>query len=154
MPWRQWVKNPSSLQGRATSVRLFRQASICVNTVVYSSKVSFTADSMRLRWCFTLFTQDSQRPPKCGERSGMNFHVIFCEVQNWETPPCVFWSSRKSNRCFKSFWAPTKLDPWSLHMSDGFPLRAMKRLKDASDVRSETNSRWIAFTDNDTNTQM
>ena len=56
-----------------------------------------------------------------------------------------------------SFAAPTKLDPLSENISDGFPLRAMNRRRDAinaSVVKSETTSKCTAFTVKDTKTHM
>jgi len=48
-----------------------------------------------------------------------------------------------------------KFDPWSLQIDEGFPLRAMKRLRQAINAsvdRSETSSRWTPLMDIDTKT--
>lgn len=53
--------------------------------------------------------------------------------------------------------APTKLVPWLLHMSVGFPRREMNILRcvmKASVVRYENNSKCTAFTESETNTQV
>ena len=78
---------PSSSEGRATSGRLLRQASICASTVVISSKVSLTLLATLRRCDLKLFTVASQMAPKCGARSGINFHCIFCVEQNAEICP-------------------------------------------------------------------
>ena len=52
--------------------------------------------------------------------------------------------------------APTKLEPLSLHIMEGFPNQAMKRRSvamKASVVKSETSSRCTALTDKEMKTQ-
>ena len=105
-----------------------------------------------------LLTADSHSPPKCGARSGMNLHSILLDVQNseitiWEL---LFLRSLNKSCSTSSRSAPMKLVPWSLHMSEGRPLRLMKRRKvaiKASVVRSDTSSRCTALTVKDTNRQ-
>ena len=69
--------------------REFKQASICVSTVANSSKVRRTGETIFLRWVLTLLTFDSQRPPKCGDFSGMNRHSIPFVLQISDRAPCV-----------------------------------------------------------------
>ncbi len=102
-----------------------------------------------------LFTAASHKPPKWGERSGMNFQTIHLDEQNSETRPWTCCWSRKSENSFNSRLAPTKLVPWSLQIIDGWPLREVKRLRAAMNdfaVRSEINSKWTALIVMDTNT--
>jgi len=50
-----------------------------------------------------------------------------------------------------------KFEPWSLHIREDFPCRAMKRCKhavNASDVKLDTNSKCTAFTDNEIDTHI
>ena len=86
----------------------------------------------------------SHKPLKFGTRSGMNFHEMFWEEQNWDTATCVFSSSRNSKNAFISQAAQTKFIPWSLQMRDGLPRQAMKCRSvatKASVVKSDTASR-------------
>ena len=148
---------PSPSHGKATSGLLFRHASTWVRTVEYSSKVSFTLAVTRFRWYFMLFTADSQSTPKRGAFSGMNFHSMCYIVQNSEMWSCTCWWFRNCSNSLRSFFAPTKLVPWSLQITLGFPRLAMNLLKaatKASDVKSETSSRCTALTNNETNKYM
>ena len=161
LPMRKWpgvsASIPSSSEGRETRGRLLRHASTWVSTVVNSSNVSFTLATIRFRWVFKLFTAASQRPPKCGACSGMNFHCMPWVEQNSEMVVCALWVSRNSTNSRISLAAPTKLVPWSFHIRLGLPRLAIKRLKQAikaSLVRSDTNSKCTALTERDTKTQM
>ena len=58
---------------------------------------------------------------------------------------------------FSSREAPTKLVPWLLQTTLGFPRRAMnlrRQARNALVVNSETSSIWTALTDIDTNTHI
>ena len=100
-----------------------------------------------------LLTADSHSPPKCGAHSGINLHSILLDVQNSEIAIWELLFLRNLNRSCSSRSAPMKLVPWSLHMSEGRPLRLMKHHKvaiKASVVRSDTSSRCTALTVKDT----
>ena len=109
---------PSPLLARGTKSLLFIQASTCVRTVEYSSNVSFKTLSQMNSFAF-----DScfHRPPKCGARSGINDHLMFWKVQNSEIFAWVFICCKKEANLRNSQLAPTKLVPWSLQISEGFP---------------------------------
>ncbi len=117
-----------------TSGRQFKQASTWVRVVVSSSKVSFVSPTMHLRCFFMLRTAASHKPPKCGERSGMNLHSMPFDPQNSETICCVFCSTKNSLSCCNPRFAPTKLVPWSLQISEGCPRRATNRRRAAMKV--------------------
>ena len=88
------VLAPSSSNGSGTNGRLFMQASIWVSTVAASSKVSLVSPTTRLKCVLNLLTAASHRPPKFGERSGINYHCIALDEQKSEISPWVFSSSR------------------------------------------------------------
>lgn len=116
---------PSSLKELiGTSGRLLRHASTCARIVENSSNVSLTGEITHLRWSLTPFTADSHIPPKWGDLSGMYFHCI-PRVEQSEIAPWVIWWLRKAFSSFSSWLAPTKLVPWSLQISDGWPRRAV-----------------------------
>ena len=100
-----------------------------------------------------LLTEASQSPPKCGVRSGMNFHRIRCDVQN----PAM--ARAESSSCWSrlrvSFSAPMKFVPWFLQSVVGIPLRPInlrKVVMKADVVILDTISRGTAFVAKHTNT--
>ena len=100
---------------------------------------------------FKAFNRGSHRPPKCGACSGVNFQLMFCEVQKSSTISEL--SFRNNSRISCS--APTKLEPWSLHMVFGIPLCPRNRRRAAMNavvVSSETSSRCTALVAKQTNT--
>ena len=113
-----------------------------VKTVVHSSKVSFTSDMTRLTWHAWdgISCSDSHNPPKWGS---INFQSICWVVQNSEMSFRTIWVFRNFTSSLISLLAPIKLEPWSLHISLGFPLLAIKRLRAEMkqlEVKSETSS--------------
>ena len=117
-----------------------------------SSNVSLTLPTIQWRCFLRLLTAASQSPPKCGALSGMKSHTIFWLVQKFAMSSAEVFFNRKSNSSMICLAASTKY-PWSLHISDGLLRRAMKRRKqamNASDVKSETNSRCTEFDENET----
>ena len=136
---------PSPSHGKATSGRLFIHASVWVKTAQHSSKVSFTSDMTSLRWYFILLTADFHTHLKWGAFSGMNFHSMCWVVQKSEMSFCAIWVFRNFTSPLRSLFAPTKLEPWSLQSSLGFPCLAIKCLSaemKQSEVKSETSSTW------------
>ena len=135
---------------------LLRQASICVITVTVFLNVSLTFLDTRWRCVLNDLTADSHNPPKCGVCGGINFHCMHCVEQNSEMVCFVLLSSRKLANSANSLLAPTKFLPWSLHKTTGLPrleTNLRRHAMKASVVRSETSSRWTAFTDNETKMQ-
>ena len=64
---------------------------------------------------------------------------------------CMSRCLRKAFNSTSSRAAPTKLVPWSLHITDGFPLLAINRRRVAMNeavVKSETNSKCTALVRN------
>ena len=123
-PIKKWPGMSTSIPSSSaelirTKGRLLRHASTCVRIVENSSNVSLIGETTRLKWVLTPFTADSHILPKWGNLSGMYFHCIFCSVQNSDIAPWVIWWMRKVLSSFISRLAPTKLVPWSLHMSEG-----------------------------------
>ena len=127
--------------------REFRQHSISANSVVISSKDRVVFPRTRTKWCFIERTAASQIPPKWGARGGMNFQLI-CLSNVQLCMPC--WCSGVCSSLYSSFsWllAPLKFVALSECNSSGSPRRATKRRnadKNASVVRSDTSSMWIA----------
>ena len=116
---------------------------------------SYVVSATFLRQVCTLhFTAASQSPLKCGDFSGMYFHLILCEAQNSTIVSELLLMKACSRPSSRS--APMKLLPWSLMVTDGRPRHAMKCLRQAMNavVRSVTNSKCTAFTAKHTNTQM
>ena len=146
---------PSLSGGRETRGLLLRPDSTWARTVVNSTNVTFTLPTIHLKCVFMLFTAASQRPPKWGVCSGMNFCCIFCVEQNSEIASCDLFFFRNTISSLISWAAPTKFVLWSLHIRVGFPRREMKRLrqaKKASVVKSDTTSKCTAFTESETRT--
>lgn len=142
---RKWpgvnASTPSSPQDKGTNGLLLRQASIWVKIVANSSNVSLMVATTLFKWVFMLFNAASQRPPKWGACSEINLHSMFWVEQNLEMILCAFCCPRNSKNCFSSWFAPTKLVPWSLQIKEGLPRRATNHLKQAmkaSEVRSDT----------------
>ena len=66
----------SVFSGSGASGRELRHASIWVLIVVSSSKLTLMSPTIHLMWNVKLLTAASNRPPKCGDCSGINFHCI------------------------------------------------------------------------------
>ena len=82
---------PSSpADSRGVRGRLFKHASTCVRMVENSSNVSLVLPITFFRCILALLTATYHKPPKCGDRSGMNFHSILLGTQKLEMSPCVF----------------------------------------------------------------
>lgn len=99
---------------------------------------------LQLIKCFlTLLIEASHKPPKFGERGGINFHWITI----WFTWSIVEFFDIFNNNA-RSLFALTKLVALSEYRVSGFALRAQNRLRaeiKPSDDKSLTNSIWIAL---------
>ena len=156
-PMRKWpevsASIPSSASGTSVSGLEFKHASIYIRTVVSSSNVSLTSPTIFLKF-FMLLTAASHKPPKCGACSGVNLHCTCMPHVVQKSPICSSEFLTNSTNSWISLAAPMKFMPWSLHMMDGFPRRAMKRQNVAINVvvvSSVTGSTCTAFTDRETN---
>ena len=136
------------------SGRELRMASISITRVLRCSKVKSSVPTMRMRWHLNDFTATSHMPPKCGELGGLKRHCICRSARK----VCIlsWWSSdrRRLRSSFNSLLAPTKLVPLSERIVAKYPRRAMNRqrvARNASDVRSLTNSMWAALVARHTN---
>ena len=109
-PMRKWpgvrTSMPSPSLGVETRGLELRHASIWVRIVANSSNVSFASPTTLLRCIFTLFTADSQSPPKCGAHSGMKFQRIPWDAQKFGTSPVDICPLRNSAISANSLDAP------------------------------------------------
>ena len=139
---------PSDASGKGVNGLELRQASICVSTVVISSKVNFVTPTTFFRCFLKLFTAASHKPPKCGACLGVNFHLMLKVVQKSEGSFCESFCLKNDFNSPSSLAAPTKLVPWSIHITDGFPLLAINRRRVAMNeavVKSDTYSKCTAL---------
>ena len=91
-------------------------------------------------------TTASHSLTNCGVRSGINFHLIWWDVQN-PAIARVDFSSCRSSTCI-SLSAPMKFVSWPLQIVDGIPRRPINLRKvaiKADVVRFDTSLRCTAF---------
>ena len=120
----------------------FKIASICVNSVVKSSKNNFVLPMLRYMWRFKDLTAASHSPPKFGVLGGIVSQVKLFSLPNVDiksSNSCVAQACRNSN----SPLVPMKVVELSLYISSGIPRRDTNLLMDArqsSLVRDITGS--------------
>ena len=105
------ASTPSEASGKLVSGLELRHASICVSTVIISSKVSFVPATTTLKCFLKLFTAAYHKPPKCGAGSGVNFHRMLEAAQKLEISLCVASCLKDTFNSLSSRAAPTKLVP-------------------------------------------
>ena len=123
-----------------------------MSTMENSSNFTLAFPNTFFRWDLRSLTAASHSRPKCGVRSGINFHYTCWDVQNPALARVDLSSCQSST--FISLSAQTKFVPWSLQI-DGIPHRPINLRKVATKVdvvKSDTRSRCTAFVARHTNT--